>query len=574
MRGLITLSKKGLFVSSAVLAGITILLLFLIFNLNRTILHPDFHKKLFVSNDIYSHTQTVINTSMNEFLSDFKKNSPENYKEYSSFFTVLEKSMTKEMIHTNLDMLREGLFSYFRGDRQFLPDLYLYSEKELSETMKSTEKSSTEAHSVLSKIKKINLSAILLYINRNDISDSLFIIKFLFFVINMVPGFLLLFFLSFSLLGLILSKKPIQLWNWALLFLAITGIASTLGGGLLILFQNLWLPAKIHPMVMSIPLNLDVIQKYINDLIFPIIIGCFLLGGFLLSLTFFLHRFVSPSLLNTDSLVKQSVSIHRNYFRNWIYVVIFLLVSSAIVYQVEVGKKTLEEEDYAIAFSKLRNANKITEVIPAKNGAIYGLNVRVVNKETKKPVSNVSVQVSGKSSMQKKNLYYDSITNDEGYAKYKLDQGIFRISFSPSNFPADYQIPSPFFFDLKSPGTTTITVPLDNIPEEKSQMWGVVEIEVLDKENMPVGNIELSAQDQSNLIPSMPKALPPILPPDNNYAVTNEDGIAVFKLPESQYRIHFTADKLPLPYIPPMDFDVKITSNVVNRYTLRLVSSE
>ena len=66
--------------------------------------------------------------------------------------------------------------------------------------------------------------------------------------------------------------------------------------------------------------------------------------------------------------------------------------------------------------------------------------------------------------------------------KVSSREGIFILIFI---YPLsdNYIIPSPFYFDLTSVGTTIITINLDKYNEMET---GIVEIEILDENNEPL----------------------------------------------------------------------------------------
>ena len=125
-------------------------------------------------------------------------------------------------------------------------------------------------------------------------------------------------------------------------------------------------------------------------------------------------------------------------------------------------------------------------------------------------------------------------------------------------------LPSPFFFYLKSVGTTIITINLQKISEASKQKLGIAEIEILDKDNLPVPNIEFSVQSPVFSHDS----------PDYIYSYTNSEGIAVFRLNEGEYKINFVEAKFPKNLKLPDPIDISISYNTLNRYTIKLVANK
>jgi hypothetical protein len=60
--------------------------------------------------------------------------------------------------------------------------------------------------------------------------------------------------------------------------------------------------------------------------------------------------------------------------------------------------------------------------------------------------------VSGESVTQKKTFYQTLTTDSLGEARYSLDKGTFRVSFSSRIFQPNTNCPLPFFSILKLPG--------------------------------------------------------------------------------------------------------------------------
>ena len=553
--------KKFLFIMTAVFAGICLFLAFTAYQTNKTLLDAEFHKQLFDENHISTQAQKVLSSSMKEYMSDLKKNSPNTFEQYTGIFSILEKSLTPEMVKINLDSMRQELFQYFKGQRKFLPDIYLSNPTQIKKDNVSNSNDPTQA---LTKIDKINLSAILLYINRSDISDTLFELKFIYYAVEATPSFSLLLFLFFFLAGLVLCVKPVHAVKWMSLFLLSFGFFSFITGIGLTLYNAFILPENISPLAMSLPLGSDGIANYLKDCISPIsrtlsVIGFLLmlisLGLFYLPIIF--RGFFSKT---NENSTKQSHKRHR-LMKRTAYLLLCLVVVSAIFYKVNITKIDFEDNDFATALSKLKNTNTVTEVISATREALYVLNIKLVDNKTKMPIPNTQMIVSGKSSLLKKSFNEIATTDDTGVAKYTLDKGSFRVSFFPNLFPTNYQIPSPIFMDMKSPGTTLLTINLDMTPENVRQKWGIAEIELLDKDNKPVPNIELSVQS--------PVYAPGY--PDHVFSYTDSEGIASFKLNEGNYTVGVVDSNFPVKYQIPIPINIYLTSHNLNRYTLRLV---
>jgi hypothetical protein len=243
--------------------------------------------------------------------------------------------------------------------------------------------------------------------------------------------------------------------------------------------------------------------------------------------------------------------------------ILFTIIISVLTYKFYIFKKEFYSNDFPVVISKIKNANTITQVISARDTVIYTLLIKIVDKKTHDPVPNVEVNVSGQSSTQSKSFNQTLTTDDLGEARYSLDKGTFRVSFAATHFPTEYQLPSPFYFDLKTAGTKIITINLENTPKN-NQDWGIAEIEVLDKENKPVPDLDLSVQG----VVTAPGF------PNNVFSITNSEGISIFKLNEGNFKIGFDETSFPEQYVIPSFIDVTITANTVTRYTIRLAEKK
>src|SRR5690606_17381969 len=171
----------------------------------------------------------------------------------------------------------------------------------------------------------------------------------------------------------------------------------------------------------------------------------------------------------------------------------------------------------------------------------------------------------------------------EGTAKFHLGKGTFYIDFSSTQLSDNYIMPSPFYFDLTSVGTTIITINLDKYNEMEN--YGIVEIEILDENNEPFEGIKvfienlktnknLEGEHKNSLEPPDENCLEPGTEPDRYFSITNLDGIALFKMEEGIYKAEFSEDKFPQEYIVPEPFSIKILPGIVSRYTIKLAKSE
>ncbi len=559
--------RSFIYTAVAVLAGISIFLVQTSVYVNSGILTSGFHANLFQKHNIYSQVQNVIGNSIAGFSESINRNPPQKAGNDTEIFNMLLKSITPEMVKSNTDSLRDGLIQYFKGERSFLPDVYINIGTAPSpQTRENPSYNSKVATEALSKVDRINLNAILLYINRTDITEHLLMIKMVYYFISAIPGFFLLVLLLLSFVGLILCKKALDMTRWIAVALLSGSIIEFISAAGIMLSIYFIIPRNLYPVVASLPLTADVVLPYINDCLLPL--AFFLLVSGVISIVLFTVFYMLPGLFpkvfsHTVHSPQSAAAGKQRIIRYSMYLVIFLLVISAMGYKIYDYKKAFISNDFTTVFSHWKSASTTTEVIPAMDDTIYALQIKLADRKSGKPVTNVQVNINGESSLMKKTYDSTGTVSDTGMAKFILDRGTFRLSFVSSGFPSEYQIPSPFFFDLKEPGTTIITVNLDSAPDKDRQKPGIVEIEILDSDNNPVQNLELSLQ---GLIPA-----PGI--PDSLYSYSNSDGIAVFKVNEGSYRVNFAEAKFSAKYNIPSQFEVNTRQNSITRYTIRLSRS-
>jgi len=554
--------KKSTYVATAFLAGICVFLILTIFCLDKTVLSPDFHKYLFEKNDIYAKTTIMLNSSIPDFINALKKNDPENFQNHIYIFNMLKNSITSEMVTKNLDSIREGTFQYFRGDKIFLPDIYLNPQPVNQASI--TNNPTTE---VLSKIDKVSLSAILLYINRSDISDKLFIMKFIYYVINILPWFLFIGIILLSILGLFMFKRGSKISKWFAMLLISCGSSSIIAGIFLLYYGFNVIPKDIYLLMMSIPLEKEVILSYVRGLAVPVSATLIILGVLLLSLTFSIRWLIRrfPNALNYVYLNPENYK-----FKKQRVIIIAVCIAVGLVLITSTGVKTLsfkngyDSNNFDLAVSKLKNLNTVVQVIAAEDEALYTIQIKLLNNSTSEPIPDIRINVKGKSILTNKSYDLTSTTDTEGLAKFTLDKGTFQASFLPSHFQSQYKIQAPFFFDLTTPSSKLIEKRLEENTDQDLKNWGIAELELLDSNNMPVPNIKLGINKNVKALGF----------PDFIYSYTNSEGIAVFKLNSGNFTVHFDDKQYPSHYQKQSPIDITVTTDSVTRYSIRLVDAK
>ena len=524
----------------------------------KSVMNPQFHDSLLKKHDLYSYTQKQITDSFENF--NINTGSDNDSDQFANLLLSLKKSITPDLINMNLDSLVDGIFKYLNGKSNFLPDIVLNTEPTIDTINPNNMTDQNQKYSyALSKIEKINLSLILQYFDRTDIADSLSIIKLYFYFVNNIPIFLALITILLFIIAAAFSTNVIKIFKWLALLFS-TWAALSLSSAIFIIYKSYTLNNNIYPITSSIPLPADITLSYIVDCLKGIWVTLMLLGIIVGTITMLLLIILKTKRINLMENQKSSDKLRLlGSIKYGACIFMFMLVISVLINKSYIVKKEFSDNNFPVIINKLKNYSAVTKVIPAKDTSIYVLVLNIVDKNDKTPVANIKMHLSGEAPTGKVNSL-DIVSDENGDAKYTLDKGKYRLSFDSDSFPKIYQLPSPVFFELNSPGTTIISIELDKAHDINLNKWGMAEIEVFDKDNIPVKNIELYVEG----IPSAPGN------PDTLKAVTNSEGIAVFRLNEGKYKIGFTDTAFPQNYKIPSPIDVSVLANSIGRYSIKL----
>lgn len=575
MKVLTKVLKHILFITTVVLTGLCLFTFILSLNINNTLMTAKYHETLLTKNGVYTYVNNLINTSLDGIFNDLKieQTSDQN----AELLKILENTTSPEMINMNINSITEQIFQYFRGERKNLPDIYIDINTPLS--LKESEKNYVDASAsdISKKIKKINLQAILLTLNRTDILEQLTLVKFLYFVASHITGLSILFVALILLLILMLYRKSNAIIKWLISVLFFCGLLNLAFGAALFIYLNRVLPDSIYLFTMALPFNSELIMSYINDLLFPLSFFCLILGVVfpILSILIYTFRKTFMKILRVIRVLASKLPIKSKLiFKYGVMTFILIFIMFGMGFNLYAFKSGYESNSFSNVVSRLTNTNTVTQVISAKDDTIYTLQIKLKDATTDMPISGIKISVAGQSKIPKKYYNVSGITDKEGFAKFILGQGTFHLSFTYPAFSSEYTLPSPFFYEIKSAGITILTV---NMAKSKPAD-GIGEIEVLNEENLPVNNLELYLDEEIKL----ETALEQESDPDNNslessdaktakyYSVTNNEGIAVFKLPPGKYYTSFSKSKFPDSYEIPEIFEMNISSDYVTRYTIRI----
>jgi hypothetical protein len=549
-------ARKAFLCLSGAIIGIFIFLSFSTTLLNYNVFSPTFHEKLFVKYDIYSGTAYVLDNSISKFIAYVKEASPDSYAQQKDAFDMLEQTTSKETITNSLNYLREGIYEYLSDQRKFLPDIILKAS-----TSSDTSSSGTNS---FANISKVNLGAVLMYANRNDIVDYLAIIKVIYYFASKLANLILPLQLLISILSFIAVGNFKQLFKWLLIIFGTTAVLFFITAAGLLIYIYLLLPGNIDPITVTLSMDSKPVLSYIRDCVKPTIFFDLITAGISAIAIFALKKYLVPN--KFTALEKNDVSTSPT--RKKVYQVIevsiiaFIVVSlsSSLYLRVDNIAKYAKDNDFASVFYKMRGVETMSEVIPAKDDFIHDVQIKVVDSKTEQPVKGLRVDISGKNDDNGKNYVDSKKLDDVGQAKFGLDKGFFRLMFYSPSFPSDkYKLPSPVFFQLDTPGTKVLTVSLEPVQQTQTKS-GFAEIEILDEDNKPVQGAELQVSSTVDATGH----------PDMVSAVSNSQGIAVFKVGEGSYKVKFNSSKLPVKYTLPDEFAIDVKADKTSRYTIKL----
>lgn len=577
MRSLLHRLKNVFIIITSVISGIFLFLVVLSLIFKNTVMTADFHKNMFEKNEVYSEAQRVIDSSREDVVRLIKGQSPELNEQQKEIIYILENSTSPEMVRINLDNINQDIFQYFNGKRRFLPDIYVDMKPPNLDDAYG-ENQTANSNYVSNRITRLNLNALIMSINRSDILEVFLLIKLVFFFVNSIPKFFIPAILFMLLIQMIISKRAGKIGKWLLYLCFSCSFLLIVFAICIYIYSHNMLPNLINEAALPIPINQDVLLSYIQDSVSLPALLCLLSGMFLFLLTYIfviINKAVYKSVVNKRVFKFSFMKNHTKLLKYTLCTFLFAASIFGLAYNVHSFKKDFNANNFSNIVSKYTNYNSATEVVSAKNETIYTLQINLVDSDTNDPVENIEIKVDGKTETGDRHYNLSKVTDHEGTAKFHLGKGTFYIDFSSTQLSDNYIMPSPFYFDLTSVGTTIITINLDKYNEMEN--YGIVEIEILDENNEPFEGIEVFIEileSTENLEEEDENSFEPGDEPDRYFSITNLDGIAVFKMEEGTYKADFSEDKFPQEYIVPEPFSIKILPGIVSRYTIKLAKSE
>lgn len=562
--------RKMIINVTAATAGICIFAAIASVMLDNTLFNQTLHRSLFIKYGIYSQIGDITKKYFDDYSKNFGKESPESQKQQEELVSLADKALTPEMISLNTNSVIDGLILYFKNETRFLPDIYLKPayEKTSPNQIDTSVIAGKPAANSLTGIDRINLSIVLMYLNRTDISDKIMVIKLFQFVLSKLSP--ISYILSaFCLLAGYLAlgnNKTISIWLKKTILVA--GSIFLISAIALFFCLYIFIPWSKEIKNSFALLPGMTMANYIKDWLSPLTLFLFAAG--LIVISFIpIFKFSSKPVkssriylnlinLKLEKEGKLQDCIRKKYYKVVICSFSLLIIILFSILQYQIIMNEFRSKDLAAALDRMKGVTSFSRVVYAQDAAIYALEIRIMDKKTGLPIEGIQMNISGKSINEEKTFDELKTSDSDGKVKAILDTGSYNLSFDYGEFPEEYIMPSPYYFKIETAGTTVLTINLDRT-EPKNP--GVLEIQILDKDNLPVTGLELALDD---------KGIPP-KDTGKAYSFTNTEGVAAFRTKEGNYTITFQSSGFPPEYEIPKPIDTEVISDETIRYTLKLV---
>lgn len=567
----ITVRKISLLLT-AVFAGICIFAAFASVRLENAIFDSGLHKAMFAKYDVYTQMGEIAQRSLKDYMQSPGNVVQKNQKQQEQFVSFLENALTPQMIKLNIDSLTDGLVKYFRNETRFLPDVVVNpaSGDTGGDVQTQVDKNDSVSGESIVKIDKINLSVLLMYLNRTDITDKLSVVRLFQFTLANIPLLAGLLFMLCFIAALMLWKKAADITKWLNTVFISAGAALAALGLFIAGCLFFLLPRSAANISLTVPLDQSLIVKYIRSWLFPSV-AFFLIAGLLAFLIRPVSRLVTrlPSVTRLRSklsglVMKKSpepVSCSRkNYTVHAVCAVLLTFVAVFSIIKAGTIKSEFLSNDLTTAVDRMKGITAFSRVVYAQDAAVYDLEIVMTDRKTGSPVPGIRTTITGKSANGRN--YNQPVTSDiEGKASANLAMGSFKLSFDSASFPEDYKVPSPYLFEIGTAGTTVITISLD---ETQKKEPGMIEIQILDEKNMPVKGLELSLDAANNQSETA----------GSQYSFTNTEGVAAFRVEEGSYSAVLLESGFPAQYILPAPINAELAAGETVRYSMKLVKKQ
>lgn len=564
--------RKFSFLMSAFIAGLCLFAAITSLKLESSLFDPGLHKSMLKKYDVYSQTGNILTSSLDDYLKTLGSGSSEDLKQQEQLVSFIKKAITPEMIKLNIDSILEGLIKYFRNETRFLPDVYINpdQQKPAQELQTNTDKDDKIDGKSIVKIDKINLSVILMYMNRTDMTDKFSIVRLLQFTLAKIPLLAGLLFAVSLLSGFLLMKNKNELIHWVKVTALLTGYTFAISGISLLIYLYYIFPVNHGFISLSVPLQAKSAMAYIQNWLYSPALFYLIVGIALILfvpvfklLTKFTSGWKNIAWFKKSIPVKNSrIEINgRKHGIKPVFVTISLL---SILFITFLYFGTLKREflsnDLTVSVERMKGITAFSRVVFAQDAAVNTLELRIVDRKANTPIKGIYTNISGKSATSGNSFNETVVSDDEGKSKTTLDIGAYKLSFDSTRFPDDYKPPPPYLFEMEAAGSTVITISLDKIEEPKP---GIIEIQILDKDSLPLKGIELALVNAETETVTLTEG--------NAYSFTNSEGVAAFRTGEGVYKISFPDNGLPSEYLLPDPIEIDLAPDETARYSIKLV---
>ncbi|MEN8905822.1 MAG: hypothetical protein ABF289_07680 [Clostridiales bacterium] len=270
-----------------IFGGILFIFLITVFN-NNTLLNKDYHMSLYGKHNVYLN----IYNGMNKFLDERILSEEELAKR--SVFSYAKKSLTEEVVRYNVNNFTDGLFKYFDGEKDSLPDIYLkLDSKETEENVDLTEIESLEdIFENMISTDKISFEQALNYIDGEKINDNIEKAKSGYKIFNNIPKSVVVYLIIILLLVVFLLKYLDKFIYFIKISLIPLSMLSFLFALIIYIFSNDFIMEFIMTSSTIEQLDSDFIFEYFSEILYDYRIFCIKIGALSLCL------FITLTLLN------------------------------------------------------------------------------------------------------------------------------------------------------------------------------------------------------------------------------------------------------------------------------------
>ena len=523
--------KKLMFVFQGFcFAVFTVIILTCLFS-RFTVLNSSFHKKLFLKHNICFYTYNYICDTIDS-LGEHKDSAVNSFE--NNLIKTIKSSISLKFVSLNLESIRNGMFKYFNGEKEFLPDVSFFNIDNIDKFTQNIPASNFRP------LKKVNLSTILGTFHLNNVLNSLFLIKFFFFVIKFIPVYLSIFALFILFINLIFTKNDKLIYYMTKYYFIFLSLFCILLGILFIILPNNLIISQIPHMNKT--LN-NIIVNYISNLLYPISIMFFITSilSFFILINFkkFLYIFY-----------RSSTPTNKIFYSNSLYVAMTLIIIICISYRLNLLKNLIKSNKFDTIICSNKN------VLSVKDNTIYAIQVTVLDSKTKMPIPGIAVSMTG---ISHDGAYFNNMsrTNSSGNILFKTAKGKFYVDFVSDLFPPEYILPKRSQVIFENAKTIAIPVYLKYVNSSQDD-FGNILVTILDSSNTPYPNIQVCFTSKDN-------------PDDKVYSITNSSGVAVFKGRPGSYIVSTSKTKFPKnSYKIPNNFEVYLENGTQKKYIIKL----